>query len=154
MTPCPSGPAGLHSEGASCKDCHHRHCTRCLACPRCACTSTRTVPRASHARKTYHTLRVVEMPDGEQRPLESFLAEQATRAEQRAQELGLAQAPLVSLRLRRRVRTMAQQAQIAPGLFGQIVQWGDGTWMFPTVVLVECQEIRAWLARRQARRGA
>lgn len=74
----------------------------------------------------------------------------ANEAEARNQALGLtASLDTLSLKLARRVR--GERAAVAPGLLGRVVQSGDGTWDYPTVVLVSIADTRRWLARQRAK---
>jgi hypothetical protein len=53
----------------------------------------------------------------------------------------------VALQLRRRCN--GKRARVFPGVLGEIVQWGDGTWDFPTVVIVKVADVRRFLKRTQ-----
>lgn len=49
--------------------------------------------------------------------------------------------------VRRRPHPDTQRIRIAPGLTGRLVQWGDGTWTFPSVAFVKTVAVGRFLAR-------
>lgn len=59
---------------------------------------------------------------------------------------------MITLQLKRRCR--GEMANVIPGVRGQVVQWGDGTWDFPSVVMVEVDAIEPVLRRAIKEREA
>mgnify|MGYP001580513586 CR=1 FL=1 len=49
---------------------------------------------------------------------------------------------IITLKIKRKPRTDAQRMNVFPGLSCQLVQWGDGTWGFPSVVMCEIADVR------------
>lgn len=49
--------------------------------------------------------------------------------------------------VRRRPHPDTKRIRIAPGLMGRLVEWGDGTWAFPSVAFVKTADVGTFLAR-------
>jgi hypothetical protein len=58
---------------------------------------------------------------------------------------------LVTLRIRRKCR--GSRATIIPGVYGQVVQWGDGTWDFPSIVMVNVDDLASGVDHALRRAG-
>jgi hypothetical protein len=52
----------------------------------------------------------------------------------------------IVLSIRRKPKRDARHVRVLPGVRGRIVQWGDGTWDFPTMVMVDVDVVDAYLA--------
>lgn len=49
--------------------------------------------------------------------------------------------------VRKRPSPDAKRIRIAPGLMGRLVQWGDGTWLMPSVAFVKTADVGTFLKR-------
>ncbi len=52
--------------------------------------------------------------------------------------------------VRKRPSPNATRIRIAPGLMGRLVQWGDGTWLMPSVAFVKTPDVGKFLERCRA----
>jgi hypothetical protein len=52
--------------------------------------------------------------------------------------------------VRRRPSPNAKRIRIAPGLTGRLVQWGDGTWLMPSVAFVKTADVSTFLQQCRA----
>lgn len=60
---------------------------------------------------------------------------------------------VITLKLKRKPGKDAQAMNVLPGLRCRLVQWGDGSWTFPSVVMCDIPDVRRALVTDAAGAG-